>query len=174
MNSLDFLFSSLGMNPDRTYPAWYKNVVSLWILFGMAWLALIINLCISLLEKSRDLCRCCKRKNRGVEQELIDGNQHVSLGPEDEQSCSVKAAKPVGPEWIAYTFCCLFFLVKGFYYLANLNRALCFGTSRSVTTWENPSTGDWTLRPWWKSNCVALHVRFFFLHENELLWKRNK
>ncbi|XP_015280993.1 PREDICTED: potassium channel subfamily K member 17 [Gekko japonicus] len=87
----------IGMNPDRTYPAWYKNIVSLWILFGMAWLALIINLCISLLENSSDLCQCCKRNSREVEQELIDGNQNTSLGPEDEPSCNVKATKPVGP-----------------------------------------------------------------------------
>ncbi|KFV87410.1 Potassium channel subfamily K member 17, partial [Struthio camelus australis] len=40
----------IGMNPDLTYPGWYKNVISLWILFGMAWLALIIKFCINLLE----------------------------------------------------------------------------------------------------------------------------
>ncbi|NWZ19230.1 KCNKH protein, partial [Asarcornis scutulata] len=40
----------IGMNPDRTYPGWYKNVISLWILFGMAWLALVIKFCINLLE----------------------------------------------------------------------------------------------------------------------------
>ncbi|KFQ18335.1 Potassium channel subfamily K member 17, partial [Merops nubicus] len=40
----------IGMNPDRTYPSWYKNVISLWILFGMAWLALVIKFCINFLE----------------------------------------------------------------------------------------------------------------------------
>ncbi|NXX71978.1 KCNKH protein, partial [Spizella passerina] len=40
----------IGMNPDRTYPNWYKNVISLWILFGMAWLALVIKFCINILE----------------------------------------------------------------------------------------------------------------------------
>ncbi|NXM81078.1 KCNKH protein, partial [Oenanthe oenanthe] len=40
----------IGMNPDRTYPSWYKNVISLWILFGMAWLALVIRFCINILE----------------------------------------------------------------------------------------------------------------------------
>lgn len=39
-----------GMDPSRRYPLWYKNTVSLWILFGMAWLALIIKLTLSLLE----------------------------------------------------------------------------------------------------------------------------
>ncbi|XP_036625060.1 potassium channel subfamily K member 17 [Trichosurus vulpecula] len=48
----------IGMNPDRRYPVWYRNVVSMWILFGMAWLALIINLVISLMESSTVLCTC--------------------------------------------------------------------------------------------------------------------
>ncbi|XP_068952700.1 LOW QUALITY PROTEIN: potassium channel subfamily K member 17-like [Petaurus breviceps papuanus] len=51
----------IGMNPDRKYPIWYKNVVSMWILFGMAWLALIINLVISLMENSTVLCTCSLR-----------------------------------------------------------------------------------------------------------------
>lgn len=42
--------SPLGMDPSRRYPLWYKNTVSLWILFGMAWLALIIKLILSLME----------------------------------------------------------------------------------------------------------------------------
>nr|XP_004649816.2 potassium channel subfamily K member 17 [Jaculus jaculus] len=45
----------IGMDPSRNYPLWYKNVVSLWILFGMAWLALIIKLILSLLETPGDL-----------------------------------------------------------------------------------------------------------------------
>ncbi|XP_074092955.1 potassium channel subfamily K member 17 [Macrotis lagotis] len=51
----------IGMDPERRYPIWYKNVVSMWILFGMAWLALIINLTISLLESSSVLCPCSQR-----------------------------------------------------------------------------------------------------------------
>ncbi|KAM9002960.1 potassium channel subfamily K member 17 [Sarcophilus harrisii] len=51
----------IGMNPERNYPIWYKNVVSTWILFGMAWLALIINLVISLMESSTVLCPCSQR-----------------------------------------------------------------------------------------------------------------
>ncbi|XP_072847583.2 potassium channel subfamily K member 17 [Pogona vitticeps] len=83
----------IGMNPERSYPAWYKNVVSLWILFGMAWLALIINLCISLLENSSSLCQSCKRNHREVEEDLINGNQDGSLGPEDVQEKSLKDTK---------------------------------------------------------------------------------
>lgn len=44
------LASPPGMDPSRRYPLWYKNTVSLWILFGMAWLAFIIKLILSLLE----------------------------------------------------------------------------------------------------------------------------
>nr|XP_034966400.1 potassium channel subfamily K member 17-like [Zootoca vivipara] len=87
----------IGMNPERTYPSWYKNVVSVWILFGMAWLALIINLCISLLENSSGLCRCCKRRSRDAEQELISGNPNVTLESKDGQNCSTKDTKPAGP-----------------------------------------------------------------------------
>ncbi|XP_062981470.1 potassium channel subfamily K member 17 [Elgaria multicarinata webbii] len=88
----------IGMNPERTYPGWYKNVVSLWILFGMAWLALIINLCISLLENSGGLCQCCKRNSKDVEEELIHGNPNICLGTEDGQNCSTKDTKPAGPD----------------------------------------------------------------------------
>ncbi|XP_006148674.1 potassium channel subfamily K member 17 [Tupaia chinensis] len=48
----------IGMKPSRKYPLWYKNTVSLWILFGMAWLALIIKLILSLLETPGGACSC--------------------------------------------------------------------------------------------------------------------
>ncbi|KAM9234835.1 potassium channel subfamily K member 17 [Dugong dugon] len=48
----------IGMDPDRKYPVWYKNTVSLWILFGMAWLALIIKLILSLMETPGEVCSC--------------------------------------------------------------------------------------------------------------------
>ncbi|XP_003404252.2 potassium channel subfamily K member 17 [Loxodonta africana] len=48
----------IGMDPDQRYPLWYKNTVSLWILFGMAWLALIIKLILSLMETPGEVCSC--------------------------------------------------------------------------------------------------------------------
>ncbi|XP_060611072.2 potassium channel subfamily K member 17 [Anolis sagrei] len=87
----------IGMNPERTYPNWYKNVVSLWILFGMAWLALIINLCISLLENSSGLCQCCKRRSREMEQDLNNANPNNNLGPEDKNNHNEKDTKLVVP-----------------------------------------------------------------------------
>uniref|UniRef100_A0A8D0H6F5 Potassium channel subfamily K member n=2 Tax=Sphenodon punctatus TaxID=8508 RepID=A0A8D0H6F5_SPHPU len=86
----------IGMNPGRFYPSWYKNVVSLWILFGMAWLALVINLCISLLENSSNLCHCCKKRSKDVAQELMDGDKTSNLGAEDVESCSNRETKSKG------------------------------------------------------------------------------
>uniref|UniRef100_A0A8C3SEF6 Potassium channel subfamily K member n=1 Tax=Chelydra serpentina TaxID=8475 RepID=A0A8C3SEF6_CHESE len=86
----------IGMNPDLTYPSWYKNLVSVWILFGMAWLALVINLCITLLENSSDLCQCGKKKSKELEQELMDGNKNSTPRPDDVENCSSKDTKPEG------------------------------------------------------------------------------
>ncbi|XP_059877278.1 potassium channel subfamily K member 17 isoform X2 [Delphinus delphis] len=55
----------IGMNPSRNYPLWYKNTVSLWILFGMAWLALIIKLILSLLEAPRGSYPCYCHSSKG-------------------------------------------------------------------------------------------------------------
>ncbi|XP_037002143.2 potassium channel subfamily K member 17 isoform X1 [Artibeus jamaicensis] len=55
----------IGMDPSRRYPLWYKNTVSLWILFGMAWLALIIKLILSLMETPGRSCSCCHHSCKG-------------------------------------------------------------------------------------------------------------
>ncbi|KAK1338451.1 hypothetical protein QTO34_001567 [Cnephaeus nilssonii] len=55
----------IGMDPSRQYPLWYKNTVSLWILFGMAWLALIIKLILSLMETRGRSYSCCHHSSRG-------------------------------------------------------------------------------------------------------------
>uniref|UniRef100_A0A8B9PKV6 Potassium two pore domain channel subfamily K member 17 n=1 Tax=Apteryx owenii TaxID=8824 RepID=A0A8B9PKV6_APTOW len=82
----------IGMNPDRAYPGWYKNVISLWILFGMAWLALVIKFCINLLESSSDFCQCNKKSKELVE-DLTDGNKNSMTGLDDVESCSGKDTK---------------------------------------------------------------------------------
>lgn len=55
----------IGMDPSRRYPLWYKNMVSLWILFGMAWLALIIKLILSLMETPRRSYSCYYHSSKG-------------------------------------------------------------------------------------------------------------
>ncbi|XP_072546375.1 potassium channel subfamily K member 17 [Salminus brasiliensis] len=37
-------------NPDKEYPDWYGCIMGVWIFFGLAWLALVINHSIDLLE----------------------------------------------------------------------------------------------------------------------------
>ncbi|XP_053700615.1 potassium channel subfamily K member 17 [Synchiropus splendidus] len=44
----DFVADS---NPDRSYPDWYSFIMASWIFFGLAWLALLINHAIDILER---------------------------------------------------------------------------------------------------------------------------
>ncbi|XP_010135087.1 PREDICTED: potassium channel subfamily K member 17, partial [Buceros rhinoceros silvestris] len=86
----------IGMNPDRTYPSWYKNVISLWIIFGMAWLALVIKFCINFLESSSDFCTCNKKSTDKTE-DLMDGNKSSMTGLRSVEICNDKDPKPKGP-----------------------------------------------------------------------------
>nr|XP_025978789.1 potassium channel subfamily K member 17 [Dromaius novaehollandiae] len=93
----------IGMNPDHTYPGWYKNVVSLWILFGMAWLALVIKFCMNLLESSSDFCQCNK-KSKELSEDLMDGKKNSVTGLDDVESCSGKDTKQKDQtEWHIHT-----------------------------------------------------------------------
>nr|XP_057946959.1 potassium channel subfamily K member 17 [Doryrhamphus excisus] len=38
-------------NPDKVYPEWYSFIIASWIFFGLAWLALVINHSIDMLER---------------------------------------------------------------------------------------------------------------------------
>ncbi|XP_035178453.1 potassium channel subfamily K member 17-like [Oxyura jamaicensis] len=87
----------IGMNPDRTYPGWYKNVISLWILFGMAWLALVIKFCINLLESSSDFCQCNK-KSTELAEDLMDDGKNSMTGLHDVESCNDKGTETKGPD----------------------------------------------------------------------------
>uniref|UniRef100_A0A8C3Q1U4 Potassium channel subfamily K member n=1 Tax=Chrysolophus pictus TaxID=9089 RepID=A0A8C3Q1U4_CHRPC len=86
----------IGMNPDRTYPSWYKNVISLWILFGMAWLALIIKCCINLLESSSDFCQC-NRKSIELSEDVMDDDKKNMTGLHSVETCNDKDTKAGGP-----------------------------------------------------------------------------
>ncbi|XP_018550605.1 potassium channel subfamily K member 17 [Lates calcarifer] len=44
----DFVADS---NPDKAYPEWYSILMASWIFFGLAWLALLINHSIDILER---------------------------------------------------------------------------------------------------------------------------
>ncbi|XP_072266104.1 potassium channel subfamily K member 17 [Pyxicephalus adspersus] len=90
----------IGRIPDKQYPEWYRNVVSLWILFGMAWLALVINLCINLLQKFKNVDKCCGTKQTyPVDQELIEITQNGHSGlKDDSQSSTASDTKPEIPD----------------------------------------------------------------------------
>uniref|UniRef100_A0A672HIW1 Potassium channel, subfamily K, member 17 n=1 Tax=Salarias fasciatus TaxID=181472 RepID=A0A672HIW1_SALFA len=40
-----------GANPEKVYPDWYSILMACWIFFGLAWLALIINHSLDILER---------------------------------------------------------------------------------------------------------------------------
>nr|XP_007970905.2 potassium channel subfamily K member 17 isoform X1 [Chlorocebus sabaeus] len=84
----------IGMNPSQRYPLWYKNVVSLWILFGMAWLALIIKLILSQLETPGRVCSCYHHSSKEDFK-----SQSWRLGPdqEPESHSPQQESYPEGP-----------------------------------------------------------------------------
>ncbi|KAM4834613.1 potassium channel subfamily K member 17 [Thomomys bottae] len=87
----------IGMDPARWYPLWYKNVVSLWILFGMAWLALIIKLMLSLLETPGGARSCFHHPSKQA-----SSSPHWRRGPEGEPRphCTQPGCYPEGPEGV--------------------------------------------------------------------------
>ncbi|XP_013865710.1 potassium channel subfamily K member 17 isoform X2 [Austrofundulus limnaeus] len=55
-------------NPDYNYPDWYSVLMATWIFFGLAWLALVINHSIDILERVNVYFKqlCCGQKSEGV------------------------------------------------------------------------------------------------------------
>ncbi|CAH2256236.1 potassium channel subfamily K member 17 [Pelobates cultripes] len=81
----------IGRVPDKQYPGWYRNVVSVWILLGMAWLALVINLCISLLESYSEVIHCCRKKeNKVMDSELMDIVHGGSMPTAPKEKADIK------------------------------------------------------------------------------------
>nr|XP_046269412.1 potassium channel subfamily K member 17 [Scatophagus argus] len=79
----DFVADS---NPDKTYPEWYSVLMASWIFFGLAWLALLINHSIDILER---LNTHFKQRRGGQTQEKESGstegdNQDTQVDKEDE------------------------------------------------------------------------------------------
>uniref|UniRef100_A0A3Q4H081 Potassium two pore domain channel subfamily K member 16 n=1 Tax=Neolamprologus brichardi TaxID=32507 RepID=A0A3Q4H081_NEOBR len=56
----DFVADS---NPDNYYPKWYSVLIASWIFFGMAWLALVINHSIEILERLNNYFKKQFKKN---------------------------------------------------------------------------------------------------------------
>ncbi|XP_070776913.1 potassium channel subfamily K member 17 [Enoplosus armatus] len=64
----DFVADS---NPDKAYPEWYSILMASWIFFGLAWLALLVNHSIDILER---LNNHFKQRFSGQRQEEESGS----------------------------------------------------------------------------------------------------
>uniref|UniRef100_W5LFX5 Potassium channel, subfamily K, member 17 n=1 Tax=Astyanax mexicanus TaxID=7994 RepID=W5LFX5_ASTMX len=66
----------VAYNPDKEYPDWYGCIMGVWIFFGLAWLALVINHSIDLLEGF----------NTYIKSERIAGNRNpLSEGEKEKE-----------------------------------------------------------------------------------------
>ncbi|XP_034714995.1 potassium channel subfamily K member 17 [Etheostoma cragini] len=70
----DFVADS---NPDNVYPQWYSVLMASWIFFGLAWLALLINHSMDILER---LNTHLKQLWGGQEQEEASGSAEADNG----------------------------------------------------------------------------------------------
>ncbi|XP_004540897.1 potassium channel, subfamily K, member 16 isoform X1 [Maylandia zebra] len=57
----------VGTNPGKTYIYLYRSVAGIWIIFGLAWLALIFNMAASIMEHVLDQTYPSLRKQREAE-----------------------------------------------------------------------------------------------------------
>ncbi|CAL8271734.1 unnamed protein product [Merluccius merluccius] len=55
-------------NPDKMYPEWYSFLMASWIFFGLAWLALVINHSIDILERLNSFLNGWWRRRNGKEE----------------------------------------------------------------------------------------------------------
>ncbi|XP_026210680.1 potassium channel subfamily K member 17 [Anabas testudineus] len=79
----DFVADS---NPDKQYPDWYSVLMASWIFFGMAWLALVINHSIDILERlNTHFKRRWGKEKQGQESGSAEGdNPETQVEDEDE------------------------------------------------------------------------------------------
>ncbi|XP_035767299.1 potassium channel subfamily K member 16-like [Neolamprologus brichardi] len=57
----------VGTNPGKTYIYLYRSVAGIWVIFGLAWLALIFNMAASIMEHVLDQTYPSLRKQREAE-----------------------------------------------------------------------------------------------------------
>ncbi|KAI4905084.1 hypothetical protein NFI96_016808 [Prochilodus magdalenae] len=69
-------------NPDKEYPDWYGCIMGSWIFFGMAWLALVINHSIDLME---GLNAYLKSANTGGDRKDRSEEEGVKQLPETQE-----------------------------------------------------------------------------------------
>ncbi|XP_076833933.1 potassium channel subfamily K member 17-like [Brachyhypopomus gauderio] len=64
-------------NPDTDYPEWYGCILAVWIFFGMAWLALLINHAIDLLERMNAYHKSVIRNHHVKDHSQQDGENRL-------------------------------------------------------------------------------------------------
>ncbi|XP_032404065.1 potassium channel subfamily K member 17-like isoform X2 [Xiphophorus hellerii] len=79
----DFVADS---NPDKDYPDWYSVLMASWIFFGLAWLALLINHSIDILERLNSLLKkgCCGEKTLEESESADNNNPDTQMEDDDE------------------------------------------------------------------------------------------
>ncbi|KAK2825894.1 hypothetical protein Q5P01_020108 [Channa striata] len=79
----DFVADS---NPDKQYPDWYSVLMASWIFFGMAWVALLINHSIDILERLNTHFKQRWGKKQEQESGSAEGdNPETQLEEEDDE-----------------------------------------------------------------------------------------
>ncbi|KAM6912810.1 potassium channel subfamily K member 17-like [Xenentodon cancila] len=73
-------------NPERSYPDWYSVLMASWIFFGLAWLALVINHSIDVLERLNAYFkqRWCHDKPEEESGSGEDNNPETQVEEEDD------------------------------------------------------------------------------------------
>lgn len=77
-------------NPDKYYPEWYGCILAVWIFFGMAWLALVINHTIDLLGHLNAYLKSGKKgdkTNKAEDQELPETQQKALEEEKTDEIC---------------------------------------------------------------------------------------
>jgi len=73
-------------NPDQPYPEWYSFLMASWIFFGLAWLALVINHSIDILERLNGAFTGWWHRRRGMKEEEGEGEHPDSENPDCAES----------------------------------------------------------------------------------------
>ncbi|CAL8291522.1 potassium channel subfamily K member 17-like [Gadus morhua] len=80
-------------NPEQAYPEWYSFIMASWIFFGLAWLALVINHTIDILERLHGFLNGWWRRRSGVEETDPPDNENPDTQVEQEEAEPVKMQK---------------------------------------------------------------------------------
>ncbi|KAF7649940.1 hypothetical protein LDENG_00133720 [Lucifuga dentata] len=82
-------------NPDKEYPEWYSILMTSWIFFGLAWLALLINHTIDILERLNGHFKqwWSGQKSEEESDSADNVNPETQVEKEDEIKKSTKSTK---------------------------------------------------------------------------------